>query len=199
MARTRSAISAIATSHSIMSTPPSATQRRGEPVLVVRIVGYARGLVAKVTLRFRIGPITADLFDPRIIDEDLDAAIDVAKIASRLVPGTCHVDFSLSQFFCRITTVWSVPSIREISASTNGISISPFFPEWAKLGQERPCRAVLVMEMPQLVGDRRRPDEEVIGRIAHAFAHPRHVDHGVDQDVADVDAARSEIARDRFG
>src|SRR3954465_6294488 len=44
--------------------------------------------------------------------------------------------------------------------ATEGMFISPFFPERAKLGQERPCRTVLGMEMPQLVGDRGRLDKE---------------------------------------
>src|SRR3954465_8477204 len=74
--------------------------------------------------------------------------------------------------------------------ATNGIFISPFLAERAKLGQERPCRTILVMEMQQLVGDRERLYEEIVGRIGHAFAHSRHVDYGVDQDIGDVDAAR---------
>ena len=73
----------------------TATQWRGEPILVVRIVRNARGLVAEVALGFRAGPVTADLFDMPVINQDLDAAIDVTEIAGRLMPGAGHVDFSV--------------------------------------------------------------------------------------------------------
>ena len=82
--------------------------------------------------------------------------------------------------------------------ATRRIFISPFFRERAKLGKERPCRAILVVEVPQLVGDRGWFDEKLVRRVAQAFAHSRHIDHGVDQDIGDMDTARSEVARDRF-
>src|SRR5512132_859653 len=76
---------------------------------------------------------------------------------------------------------------------------SPFFGEWTELGQERPRRAVLVMEVPQFIGNRGWLDEELVRRLTHAFAHARHIDHGVDQDIGDVqraDAIRRTRQRD---
>src|ERR1700730_408982 len=75
---------------------------------------------------------------------------------------------------------------------------SPFFRERAKLSKKRPCRAVLPKEVPQFVGDRGWLDKEFVGCFRQAFAHSRHIDHGIDQDVGDVDAAWPEISRDRF-
>jgi hypothetical protein len=43
-----------------------------------------------------------------------------------------------------------------------------------------------------------RLDEEFIRRLAQTLAHPGNIDHGVDQDIGDMDTARPEIARDRF-
>src|SRR6202165_3147700 len=54
------------------------------------------------------------------------------------------------------------------------------------------------MEVPEFVGDRGWLDKEFIRRFAKTFAHSRHVDYGIDENVGHVDAARSEIARDRF-
>ena len=42
------------------------------------------------------------------------------------------------------------------------------------------------MEMKQFVGDRRGLDEEVVGLVAHALAHPRRVDHRINQEKGDV-------------
>jgi hypothetical protein len=51
------------------------------------------------------------------------------------------------------------------------------------------------MEVPQFVGDRGWLDEKRVRRFAQTFAHSRHIDHGVDEQISDVDTARSEIAR----
>jgi hypothetical protein len=61
-------------------------QRRGEPVLVVRIIRDARGFIAKIALRFRAGAIAPDLLDTPVIDQDFDPAIDITEIAGGLVP-----------------------------------------------------------------------------------------------------------------
>src|ERR1700757_1773517 len=76
--------------------------------------------------------------------------------------------------------------------------ISPFFSEWANLAEKGPGRTVLLVEVPQFIGDCGRLDKELIRRVRQTFAHARHIDHGIDEDVRDVDTARSEIARDRF-
>jgi len=52
--------------------------------------------------------------------------------------------------------------------------------------------------MPQFVGDCGWLMKNSFRRVAQTFAHTRHIDHGVDQDIGDVDTARAEIARDRF-
>src|SRR5215471_14761081 len=65
-------------------------QRRGQPVPVMGVKGNARGLVAEIALRFRIVAVAAHFRDPALIDQDLDAAIDVAEIAGRLSPFRCR-------------------------------------------------------------------------------------------------------------
>src|SRR6202022_2742521 len=57
--------------------------------------------------------------------------------------------------------------------ATRSILISPFFSKWAKLGKERPCRAILVIEVPQFIGDCGWLDKELVGRFAATFAHSR--------------------------
>src|ERR1700760_1837958 len=50
------------------------------------IPGNPRRLVAEVAFRLRIIAVTAHLGDLAVIDEDLDAAIDVADVAGGLLP-----------------------------------------------------------------------------------------------------------------
>ena len=77
----------------------------------------------------------------------------------------------------------------------SGILISPFFSEWTNFDKERPCRAVLLVEVPQFIGDRGWLDKELVGCFGQTLAHSRNIDHGIDQDVLrDVDTARSEVA-----
>jgi hypothetical protein len=58
---------------------------------VVYVAWDGLGLVAQVTLRARVVTVTADLDDARIGtlpgDGQFDAAVDVAEVAGRLVPG----------------------------------------------------------------------------------------------------------------
>ena len=70
----------------IKSAVGATAQRRREPVLVMRIKGDARRLVAEIALRFRAGTIAPYLFDMPLIDQDFDAAIDITEVAGRLVP-----------------------------------------------------------------------------------------------------------------
>ena len=64
----------------------AAAQRRRQPVLVMRVIGNAGGLVAEIALGFRILAVAAHLRDAVVIDQNLDAAIDIAEIAGRLLP-----------------------------------------------------------------------------------------------------------------
>ncbi|CCE12270.1 hypothetical protein BRAS3843_990029 [Bradyrhizobium sp. STM 3843] len=64
----------------------AAPERRGQAVLVTRIVGNARRLVADVTLRFRVLTVAAHLRDAAVLDQHLDATIDIADIAGRFLP-----------------------------------------------------------------------------------------------------------------
>ena len=52
------------------------------------IVWNPRGLIAEIALRFRVGTVAAHLGDAVILDQDFDAAIDVAEIAGGLSPFT---------------------------------------------------------------------------------------------------------------
>src|SRR5277367_2700359 len=60
---------------------------------------------------------------------------------------------------------------------------SPFLAKRTKLCEKRPRRAILAIEVPQFLGDRRRLDEELVLCIGHSLAHSGNVDHGVDQHV----------------
>jgi hypothetical protein len=55
-----------------------------------------------------------------------------------------------------------------------------------------------VGDVEDRVGDRRRLREELVRLRRVRAARPRHVDHGVDDDVRDVDAVRPEAARHRL-
>src|SRR6266436_3866802 len=92
--RTRSAISAIATSVDRIKPAVGATpQWSGEPVLVVRIVRDARRFVAEIPLRFWAGTVASDLLDVSLVEQYFDPAIYITKIAGCLVPCTgCHGD-----------------------------------------------------------------------------------------------------------
>jgi hypothetical protein len=59
----------------------------------------------------------------------------------------------------------------------SGILISPFFSEWTNFGKERPCRAVLLVEVPQFIGDRGWLDKELVGCFGQTLAHSRNIDH----------------------
>jgi hypothetical protein len=59
--------------------------------------------------------------------------------------------------------------------------------------------AVLMHEVPDLLGDRRRFDEELIRRVGPPLARPGEVDHRIDQHIGDMDALGPDLARDRLG
>src|SRR6266849_10394779 len=54
-------------------------------------------------------------------------------------------------------------------------------------------------DVPDLVGDRGRFNEKVVGRIGESLARPLEVDDGVNQYVCDVYALWPEFPRDGFG
>ena len=65
----------------------------------------------------------------------------------------------------------------------------------SELDVERPRRAVLVSDVEDLVGDRRRLAKEIVGLVGvQARPRPRRVDGGVDGHVGDVNALRPQIA-----
>src|SRR5450432_445772 len=64
----------------------TAAQRRRQPVPVMGVERNSRGLVAEIALRFRILTVAAHFGDTALIDQDLDAAIDIADIAGGLLP-----------------------------------------------------------------------------------------------------------------
>jgi hypothetical protein len=76
---------------------------------------------------------------------------------------------------------------------------SPLFSERPQFGEQRPCRPVLTIEVPKLVGNGRRLHEEIVRRLREALAHGRRVDHRVDEHACDVNTARSEFASNGFG
>src|SRR5262249_57298073 len=64
----------------------AAPQRCGQAVAVMGVPGNPRGLVAEIAPRFRIVAVAADLADLAVLDQDLDAAIDIADVAGGLPP-----------------------------------------------------------------------------------------------------------------
>src|SRR5665213_2729511 len=70
--------------------------------------------------------------------------------------------------------------------------------EGADLGEERPGVPRLVREMMDFGCDRSGRDEEIVRRVGHALALPRHVDHRVDDEIGNVDALWPQVARERF-
>src|SRR5262249_40169527 len=75
---------------------------------------------------------------------------------------------------------------------------SPLLADRPQGDLERPRRALLVRDVPDGVGDRRRTREELLRPGGEGLARPRHVDHRVDDHVGDVDALRSEAPRHRL-
>src|SRR3954451_21000298 len=105
----------------------------------------------------------------------LHAAIhSAAKPAAKSLPITCSL---------------SAPAVRA----------SPGLTERPHLDVERPRRAVLMRDVPDLVGDRRRLDEEGVRGTGVHLAGPGEIDDGIDHQVGDVDALLTEVARHRFG
>ena len=69
----------------------AAAQRRGQAIPVMGVEGDARRLVAEIALRFRIVAVAAHFGDAVVIDQHLEAAIDVAQIAGGFPPvGAGH-------------------------------------------------------------------------------------------------------------
>src|SRR6516165_10881204 len=82
--------------------------------------------------------------------------------------------------------------------------ISPFFRKGSELAFERPGVARLPINLPIGLGYRFRPHQPVRievseGRLAFPLldplAHPRGVDAGIDDQMRDTDALRTELAR----
>ena len=81
---------------------------------------------------------------------------------------------------------------------------SPFFAERADFALERPGVARLLIDLPIGLGDRRRPHQPAgieIGErrlalpLLDPLAHPCGIDAGVDDQMGDMDALRTELAR----
>jgi hypothetical protein len=69
----------------------AAAQRRGQAIPVMGVEGDACCLVAEITFRFRIVAVAADFCDAVVIDQHLQAAINVAQIAGGFPPiGAGH-------------------------------------------------------------------------------------------------------------
>src|SRR4030095_6253405 len=76
---------------------------------------------------------------------------------------------------------------------------SPNLGERAHLDVERPCRAFLVGDVPGFLGDCGWLDEERVSRrLGSHRPGPFQIDDGIDHDVGDVHALRSDLAGDRF-
>src|SRR4030095_3204172 len=71
----------------------------------------------------------------------------------------------------------------------------PGFAERADLDVEGPRRARLVHDVPDLLGDVGRFDEELVGLVAAQPARPFQIDDRVDDDIRDMHALRTEKAR----
>jgi glycolate oxidase len=80
-----------------------------------------------------------------------------------------------------------------------GVEPLPRLAERPDLDVEGPGRAVLMRDVPDFIGNRRRLDEEVVGPILEARARPRDVDHRVDDEIGDMHPLWSEVARHRLG
>src|SRR5258708_7884866 len=78
-------------------------------------------------------------------------------------------------------------------------SPSPGLAERADLDIERPCATVLMRDVPDLLGDRCRFDEERVRPVGPPLARPGEVDHRINQHVGDMDAFGPELAPDRLG
>src|SRR5258705_9381202 len=63
---------------------------------------------------------------------------------------------------------------------------------------EGPGPLGLMGEMPDLVGDIRGLDEEVVRLVRTERAGPFQVDHGIDDEIGDMNAFWTELARHRL-
>src|SRR5215472_12732793 len=70
-----------------------------------------------------------------------------------------------------------------------------FFSKWTHVEFVTPRAAVLMSEVPECVGNRRRFEEVLVPSFGPHFAQHRHVDSSIHVDIRDVDALRVEIAR----
>src|SRR6516162_9103085 len=64
---------------------------------------------------------------------------------------------------------------------------------------ERPCRTGLICNVPRFISDCRGHDEKLVGLGLEALASPRHVDHGIDDDVGNMHTLRPQIPSHRLG
>src|SRR5580692_10198903 len=76
---------------------------------------------------------------------------------------------------------------------------SPGFAVRAQFHIERPAAAVLLRQMPRLLSDGGRLDEEFVGSVLEALARPGDVDHSIYNNIGDVHALRSEFPGHGFG
>src|SRR4029077_12868412 len=76
---------------------------------------------------------------------------------------------------------------------------SPIFAVRTQFNIERPSTAILLREVPRLFGDGGRLDEELVRLVLETLAGPGDVDHGVNNDVGDVNALWPELPRHRLG
>src|SRR5215475_4804618 len=84
------------------------------------------------------------------------------------------------------------------NAATRGRLLSPVFAEGAQLDVERPRRARLMHDVPDLLGDLARLAEELVRLVRLQSARPFQIDDRVDDDVGDVYAFGPEEARHRL-
>jgi hypothetical protein len=64
---------------------------------------------------------------------------------------------------------------------------------------ERPCRTGLVCNVPGLIGNCSGRDEKLVGLVLEALAGPRNVNHGIDDNVGNMDTLRSQLPSHRLG
>jgi len=53
--------------------------------------------------------------------------------------------------------------------------------------------------MPNFPSNIGRFDEKIVGCVREHGPRPRHVDHGIDDDVGDMDSFGTKLARQRLG
>src|SRR5271169_645435 len=76
---------------------------------------------------------------------------------------------------------------------------SPGFAVRAQFHIERPAAAILLCQMPRLLGDGGRLDEEVVGSVLEALARPGDVDHSIYNNVGNMHSLRPKFAGHGFG